>query len=68
DVPAPLLEQLAVNGRLVMPVGQQPRMQRLWRVRRLADGAFRYETLERVRFVPLVGAGGWQAEELAEEQ
>ena len=58
DVPAALLDQLAVAGRLVMPVGPMRFGQRLVRiVRELGD--YRREDLEPVAFVPLVGAQGW---------
>lgn len=57
DVPAPLLEQLAPRGRLVIPVGR-PREQRLVRVAG-HDREWRREDLGPVAFVPLVGAAGW---------
>lgn len=66
DVPAPLLEQLAIDGRLVIPVGNHPRIQRLRRVRRLANNQYEHEEFEGVRFVPLVGAAGWDEEEVEE--
>ena len=50
-VPAALEEQLAVGGRLVAPVGGTS--QHLTRIRRTPAGLER-ETLEGVRFVPLV--------------
>jgi protein-L-isoaspartate(D-aspartate) O-methyltransferase len=53
SVPAALLEQLAPGGRLVAPVGDGE--QRLVRLRRTPGGLER-ETLEAVRFVPLVRA------------
>ena len=61
QVPKPLLEQLAVGGRLVIPVGTTPGMQMLVRVRRDGEGEEDYRTdyLEAVRFVPLIGAAGW---------
>jgi protein-L-isoaspartate(D-aspartate) O-methyltransferase len=59
DVPPALVEQLAPNGRLVLPVGSAD-AQRLVRVRRLADGRVRRDDLGSVRFVPLVGEQGWQ--------
>ncbi len=58
-VPPALLDQLAPGGRLVMPVGDDPRVQRLVRVRRGADGTVSEEALEAVAFVPLIGAQGW---------
>lgn len=51
ELPSELLEQLAPGGRLVAPLGDGE--QRLVRVRRTARG-LEQETLESVRFVPLV--------------
>lgn len=61
EVPPALLEQLAEGGRLVMPIGPDPRTQSLVRVRR-RDGRFEREDLGGVRFVPLIGAQGWREE------
>jgi protein-L-isoaspartate(D-aspartate) O-methyltransferase len=58
-VPPALLAQLAAGGRLVMPVGDDPRAQRLVRVRRRTDGTPIHEWLEPVAFVPLIGEQGW---------
>jgi protein-L-isoaspartate(D-aspartate) O-methyltransferase len=58
-VPKPLLQQLAMGGRLVIPVGGSSFLQSLIRVCRLGEDEFRYEDLCGVRFVPLVGAEGW---------
>ena len=60
EVPDPLLEQLAVHGRLVIPVGGRPDMQQLVRVRRNSEQSYHREPLGSVRFVPLVGEAGWQ--------
>jgi protein-L-isoaspartate(D-aspartate) O-methyltransferase len=57
-VPQPLKEQLAVGGRLVIPTGSS-RTQQLTRIRRTTENDFEQETMIRVRFVPLVGAEGW---------
>jgi len=62
-VPPLLLEQLGPGGRLVIPTGSTPRLQRLLRVRR-TDGGLEEEPLAEVRFVPLIGAGGWPEAEL----
>jgi protein-L-isoaspartate(D-aspartate) O-methyltransferase len=60
DIPPALLEQLAPGGRLVIPVGSDPRLQELVRVRKREDGSgTERENLGPVRFVPLVGAQGW---------
>jgi protein-L-isoaspartate(D-aspartate) O-methyltransferase len=58
-VPKALLNQLAVGGRLVMPVGPASRHQRLVRVTRTDLHEYEYEDLEEVAFVPLIGAEGW---------
>lgn len=58
-VPQPLLDQLAIGGRLVIPVGISYEVQELIRVRRSAEHDYRSEELCGVRFVPLIGAEGW---------
>jgi protein-L-isoaspartate(D-aspartate) O-methyltransferase len=61
-VPEALKEQLAVGGRLVMPVGRTPDQQQLIRLTRTGEDSFDTETLDEVMFVPLIGAQGWDAE------
>jgi protein-L-isoaspartate(D-aspartate) O-methyltransferase len=60
QVPQPLLEQLAIGGRLVIPVGVGKRQQLDW-WRRLEPGneasAFVRRRLYGVRFVPFLGPG-----------
>jgi protein-L-isoaspartate(D-aspartate) O-methyltransferase len=56
DVPPALLDQLALGGRLVLPVGSGEG-QRLLRVTREPQGP-RREILAPVRFVPMTGGGG----------
>jgi protein-L-isoaspartate(D-aspartate) O-methyltransferase len=59
-VPRPLLDQLAVGGRLVMPVATSTGgRQILVLVRRVTPDDFEREELEEVRFVPLIGAFGY---------
>ncbi len=58
-VPMALAHQLAIGGRMVVPVGAEPRSQSLIRVTRTAGDAFRQEILTEVRFVPLIGKEGW---------
>jgi len=60
DVPAALKHQLAIGGRLVIPVGRYP--QQLMRVTRLGDAEWREEDLCAVTFVPLIGEQGWSGE------
>ena len=57
-VPKALLQQMAVGGRLVMPVGSAS-SQRLVRVIRTEAHEYEYQDLEPVAFVPLIGAEGW---------
>ena len=60
-VPQALVEQLAEDGRLVIPVGGEARDQHLVRGRRHGDDLAQ-EDLGPVRFVPLIGAQGWSGE------
>jgi protein-L-isoaspartate(D-aspartate) O-methyltransferase len=57
-VPESLLGQLAIGGRLVIPIGPM-RGQELQRITRTTRDKFVRESLGAVRFVPLVGAHGW---------
>jgi protein-L-isoaspartate(D-aspartate) O-methyltransferase len=56
-VPPPLVEQLEVGGRLVLPVGSRFD-QELQQIVRTPEGAVSSRSLP-VRFVPLVGEEGW---------
>jgi protein-L-isoaspartate(D-aspartate) O-methyltransferase len=59
-IPEALREQLVPGGRLVMPVGTEQKPQHLLRVIRQQDATYAQEALGDVRFVPLIGAQGWQ--------
>ena len=59
SVPRALQDQLAIGGRLVVPVGADPHAQTLVRVTRRSETDFTTEDLGAVRFVPLIGAHGW---------
>lgn len=59
EVPRPLLQQLAAGGRLVIPVGATQTLQVLVRVRHAGSGEYQFDELCPVRFVPLIGVGGW---------
>ncbi len=63
--PSALLEQLAIGGRLVMPVGKQASSQALVRFTRKGEGQFEEERLADVRFVPLIGEQAWSDREAA---
>jgi protein-L-isoaspartate(D-aspartate) O-methyltransferase len=64
EVPQSLKGQLKVGGRLVIPVGTDPRAQELVRVTRISNEEFKSEDIADVRFVPLVGKEGWAPAEL----
>ena len=57
-IPDVYLQQLAVGGRLVIPVGTETE-QMLVRVRRMEDGSFLREDHGGCRFVKLIGRYGW---------
>lgn len=61
DVPRDYLDQLAVGGRLVIPVGDRM-SQVLMRITRTSAHEFKEEQLLGCRFVPLVGNHGWRDE------
>lgn len=58
EVPQPLVDQLAVGGRLVIPVGERF-SQVLVRVQKTAEGIIRTTNVPCV-FVPLIGEHGWR--------
>lgn len=58
-VPEALRGQLAVGGRLVMPVGRSRRHQTLVRITHISEGVYSDERLVSVAFVPLIGDEGW---------
>lgn len=60
EVPEPWKEQLAIGGRLIMPIGEHTRSQELLKVTRTAVDEFVEESLGPVRFVPLIGRHGWE--------
>jgi protein-L-isoaspartate(D-aspartate) O-methyltransferase len=57
-VPQPLVEQLAPDGVMVIPVGPIGAVQTLWRFTKDADGELIGESLGPVAFVPLTRAEG----------
>jgi protein-L-isoaspartate(D-aspartate) O-methyltransferase len=57
-VPLPLLDQLAEEGRLIIPVGSRHMQQiEIWERR---NGKLKQTVGERVIFVPLLGRFGWE--------
>ena len=59
-VPRPLVEQLAPDGCIVMPIGEPGWVQELVKVTKQEDGILKQENLGGVRFVPLIGEEGWK--------
>lgn len=58
-VPEPLVAQLKIGGRLVIPVGEEQRSQMLIRVTRTMTG-YEHENFGPCAFVPLIGEHGWR--------
>ncbi|MDD2851840.1 MAG: protein-L-isoaspartate(D-aspartate) O-methyltransferase [Desulfuromonadaceae bacterium] len=59
-IPAVLMDQLAVGGRLVIPVGTDSD-QRLLTISKDENGELLQESSVACRFVPLIGREGWQS-------
>jgi protein-L-isoaspartate(D-aspartate) O-methyltransferase len=60
SIPQALVDQLALGGRLLIPIGEADQ-QVLQLVQRNADGGTSVRTLEGCRFVPLIGEQGFVA-------
>lgn len=58
EIPAPLVRQLKIGGRLVIPVGEDRKTQMLTRVTRTESGTS-VENFGPCAFVPLIGEHGW---------
>lgn len=58
-IPEPLLNQLKIGGRLVLPVGENQQTQKLIRVTRRQND-FQTEDFGNCAFVPLIGEHGWK--------
>jgi protein-L-isoaspartate(D-aspartate) O-methyltransferase len=58
EVPDTLRRQLAIGGRLLIPVGDTAQ-QVLVKITRRSDNTYQREELGDVRFVPLIGVHGW---------
>lgn len=57
-IPQSYIDQLKPNGRLVIPIGGYSN-QELVCLHKKEDGTYFQETIEDVRFVPLIGKEGW---------
>lgn len=61
EIPSPLLHQLAVGGRLVMPIGH--RHEQIVRYVQRSEEGFTTTDLTPVRFVPMIGQHGFENDE-----
>lgn len=59
-IPEALKQQLKMGGKLVIPVGRSQTNQWLLQVTKVGEDDFDEKRICPVRFVPLVGADGWQ--------
>lgn len=62
-IPTPLLEQLQVGARLIIPVEESKGRQILLAITRRGDGRYDRKELGEVAFVPLIGRDGWDDEQ-----
>ena len=60
DIPENLKRQLAVNGRLVIPVGKRSTQKMMILEKKAAD-KFTVEKISNFVFVPLIGKEGWKS-------
>ncbi len=58
-IPEPLKDQLAVGGKLVIPVGSPDSYQELILIEKISENEFKNINLGGVAFVPLIGEQGW---------
>jgi protein-L-isoaspartate(D-aspartate) O-methyltransferase len=65
-VPEGLKSQLAIGGRLVLPIGP-PHAQQLIKVTRVDDRRYEQQVIAAVSFVLLIGAQGWPAQPAAQD-
>jgi protein-L-isoaspartate(D-aspartate) O-methyltransferase len=62
EIPEPLVGQLKVGGRMVIPIGEERRSQMLIRVTRKESG-YAQENFGPCAFVPLIGEHGWRVKD-----
>jgi protein-L-isoaspartate(D-aspartate) O-methyltransferase len=60
SLPEPLLKQLRQGGKLVIPIGEDQKTQKLTRITRSAANDFQTEDFGACAFVPLIGEHGWK--------
>jgi protein-L-isoaspartate(D-aspartate) O-methyltransferase len=60
EIPKPLIEQLEIGGKMVIPIGRDQKSQILVRATRTESG-FTTENCGPCAFVPLIGEHGWES-------
>src|SRR3954454_14979587 len=68
SIPDTLRHQLAMGGRLLMPVGATQRHQSLIKLVRTSQTEYAEQDLGGVMFVPLIGAHGWADDNRADDK
>lgn len=63
EVPEPLLDQLAIGGQLVIPVGKKT--QKMYRITRVSEEKFQREVFQDFRFVPFLEGLDWEIKQRA---
>ncbi|MDA3860657.1 MAG: protein-L-isoaspartate(D-aspartate) O-methyltransferase [Melioribacteraceae bacterium] len=61
EVPKRLLKQLAVGGKMVIPVGDR-NIQTMQIITKISDDEFSIKEAPNFKFVPLIGKEGWKSE------
>jgi len=59
SIPKNLIEQLAIGGRMIIPVGDRA-SQKLYLLRKISEIEFDSEIIPEFSFVPLIGREGWK--------
>lgn len=60
DIPASLTQQLAIGGKLVVPVGPKS-YQSMYLIERKSETEFIKSSTDSFKFVPLIGKEGWKS-------
>jgi len=61
EVPKRLLQQLAVGGKMVIPVGDR-KTQTMQIISKISDDEYKIIEIPNFKFVPLIGKEGWKSE------
>lgn len=67
DIPNELMEQLAIGGIMIAPIGANDVDQTLVKIRRVSEGHYERENLFAVRFVPLLPEIAEETKDIAPE-